>query len=491
MPRDELENITQDQDNIDNENENNLAPTELSKDQAKDMERLKERLSFIEMDENLLIALNKNNRKISKAIPNALDHFYSVIEHWPEVNDMFPSSDIKKHAQSQQEKHWQRIARGVFDHNYLQSTLTIGLTHNRIGLEPRWYIGGYAQITAHLARNLITSSFKKPFVSKKEKEDLAELFEALIKAVCLDMDLAISTYLTQRDEDYAKLLEEMTDHFDHNMSGYLRDLREASQKLMSTSDNLASISTEGLKQSEVLNMESNTAYENVNVVAAAAEELAASIKHITEQITYSDQVSIEAVEKSKSARQAIADMQETADKIGNVVNIINDIAEQTNLLALNATIEAARAGDAGKGFAVVASEVKELANQTANATAEIATQIEQVKQNVASTVKSISEVSSTIENIRETSSSISAAMEEQATATEEIVRSAQGAAQSAQNVTETSNQVSGTSRETEGEARQIGEASLRMSNETKSLREKLEYFLANIKTQGVTRQVKD
>ncbi len=73
-------------------------------------------------------------------------------------------------------------------------------------------------------------------------------------------------------------------------------------------------------------------------------------------------------------------MAEAAQKIGEVVTLINAIAGQTNLLALNATIEAARAGEAGKGFAVVASEVKNLAMQTAKATEEIGGQVRAIQQ---------------------------------------------------------------------------------------------------------------
>ena len=447
-------------------------------------ETLKTRLEFIGIGDEQRSILSKNQDLIAEVIPLALDHFYGLIEKWPEMDAMFPTAQIKAHAREEQEKHWKRIAKGEFNEKYMQSTLTIGATHNRIGLEPRWYIGGYAQVSSEMARIIIDKVCKGPFISQKLKDDLSDLFEVIMKAICLDMDLAISTYLDQKDEAYKKLLEEMADEFDQTMTVYLDDLGKSSTNLLSTSDTLSKISNDGLSQSEALNMESNSAFENVDVVASAAEELSTSIKHITEQITKSDKVSIEAVDKSESAREAITQMQETAEKIGNVVNIINEIAEQTNLLALNATIEAARAGDAGKGFAVVASEVKDLANQTANATAEIAGQIDQVKQNVNSTVESISEVAKTIENMREISSSISAAMEEQATATEEIVRSAQTAAKSSQNVTTTSEQVSKTAQKTQSEAENVNTASQTMSEQTVNLKGRLDAFILNLKTQG-------
>jgi methyl-accepting chemotaxis protein len=123
-----------------------------------------------------------------------------------------------------------------------------------------------------------------------------------------------------------------------------------------------------------------------------------------------------------------------ADRIVEVVKLINDIAAQTNLLALNATIEAARAGDAGKGFAVVAGEVKHLANQTAKATEEIGTQIGAVQEETRRAVAAIKTIGEVIDNVREISSGIAASVEEQGAATKEIARNVQRAAQGTHDV---------------------------------------------------------
>jgi methyl-accepting chemotaxis protein len=118
-----------------------------------------------------------------------------------------------------------------------------------------------------------------------------------------------------------------------------------------------------------------------------------------------------------------------ADRIGEVVGLINSIAGQTNLLALNATIEAARAGDAGKGFAVVAGEVKGLANQTAKATGDINAQITSVQGETRKAVDAIKGIGTVIDQVREISSSIAAAVEQQGAATREIASNVQLAAQ--------------------------------------------------------------
>lgn len=110
---------------------------------------------------------------------------------------------------------------------------------------------------------------------------------------------------------------------------------------------------------------------NVQIVASASEELSTSITEISQQVLNSKTITVQAQETSNMATESIQNLSQMAQKVGDVINLINDITEQTNLLALNVTIEAPRAGAAGSGFAVVASEVKKLANQTANTTPEI------------------------------------------------------------------------------------------------------------------------
>jgi len=162
---------------------------------------------------------------------------------------------------------------------------------------------------------------------------------------------------------------------------------------------------------------------NVETVAAAAEELSASIHEIASHVSRAAQVAGTAVGKAEDTTEIVGSLLTSAQKIGEVVSLINDIASQTNLLALNATIEAARAGDAGKGFAVVASEVKNLANQTGRATEEIGQQIAEVQSATHQAVAAIKEILGTINEISQASTVIASAVEEQQAATGEIARS--------------------------------------------------------------------
>ena len=123
---------------------------------------------------------------------------------------------------------------------------------------------------------------------------------------------------------------------------------------------------------------------------------------------------------TQQAKLRISELAEATDRIGDITRLITDIAEQTNLLALNATIEAARAGNAGKGFAVVALEVKNLANQTASATDEIASQIRLVQQQTADAVQAIDAITSIINDIDDVNGDVAAAVVDQTTASAEI-----------------------------------------------------------------------
>jgi methyl-accepting chemotaxis protein len=189
---------------------------------------------------------------------------------------------------------------------------------------------------------------------------------------------------------------------------------------------------------------------NVQTVASAAEELAASIREISGQVSQSSQMVGRAVSASAETRATIEALNEEVARIGSVADMISEIAAKTNLLALNATIEAARAGDAGKGFAVVASEVKQLATQTARSTGEIAQHINQVRVATGASVAAVTRIEQTVAEINAISSSIAAAVEQQGAATAEIAR----------NVTETASAatlMSGRTQEVSNEARQTGQ----------------------------------
>lgn len=172
---------------------------------------------------------------------------------------------------------------------------------------------------------------------------------------------------------------------------------------------------------------SEQASANVQTVAAAAEQLSASIREISGQVTRSTSVAGQAVIRAQETRDRVNVLADAADRIGQVVGLIQEIAAQTNLLALNATIEAARAGEAGKGFAVVAGEVKALASQTARATEDIQAQVATIQSATREAVSAIENISGVIGGVNEITVAIAAAVEEQGAATAEIARNVEEA----------------------------------------------------------------
>lgn len=164
----------------------------------------------------------------------------------------------------------------------------------------------------------------------------------------------------------------------------------------------------------------DTTNENVQSVAAAVEEMSASVEEISKNMNLSRQATDEIMKKTQSSGVATEQLVSTMRSMENIVNLIRDIAGQVNLLALNATIEAARAGDAGKGFTVVASEVKNLANQAAKATDDIAHEISQVQATSEEVAASVRSIVDSADMLSQYVTSVATAIDEQTAVTREI-----------------------------------------------------------------------
>ncbi|WP_247658215.1 methyl-accepting chemotaxis protein [Aquabacter sp. L1I39] len=252
------------------------------------------------------------------------------------------------------------------------------------------------------------------------------------------------------------------------------ELQQAAESLNATAD-------EATNEAATVAAAAQLATTNVQSVAAAIEELSTSAREIGDRLQHSSQMTEQAVSEVETTNGQINGLRTSADQIGTIVSLIDTIAGQTNLLALNATIESARAGEAGRGFAVVAQEVKELAGQTAKATADIAARINGIQDSTGDVVVSISSFSQTISELRAAAAAIAAAMEEQNATTGEVARSIQSAANGTTEVTASISAVERAAQASSAAAQQVLSSSRDLSRQAEHLRRQVRDFVRTVR----------
>ncbi|CAA7620590.1 Methyl-accepting chemotaxis protein [Candidatus Terasakiella magnetica] len=233
---------------------------------------------------------------------------------------------------------------------------------------------------------------------------------------------------SQAAEAKRQAMSDLAREIDATVRSAVEGASRAADSIRGEAEILASNAETAIGQTAQVAESSELANGNVENVAQAAGRLVGSITEINRQVSESSRIAGEAVAEAARTDATVKSLTVASSKIGEVVNLINDIASQTNLLALNATIEAARAGDAGKGFAVVANEVKNLANQTARATDEIANEITAMKAATDEAVRAIDGIVATIGRVSDALGAITSAVAEQGRATTEISDSVSQAA---------------------------------------------------------------
>ena len=273
----------------------------------------------------------------------------------------------------------------------------------------------------------------------------------------------------------------LADKFEAAVRAVVTSVSKSAVSMEENAKTFSTTATRAQTQAKAVAKASDEASSNVQTVASAAEELSASIREIGQQVSHSTKISERAVTEVGQTDTTVQGLAAAAQKIGDVVKLINDIAGQTNLLALNATIEAARAGEAGKGFAVVASEVKSLATQTAKATEDIAQQVAAIQTATDASVHAIQEIGRTIGEINQIATTIAAAVEEQDAATKEIARSVQQASRGTGEVSANIAGVSQAAGDTGAAAAQVQSAAADLAVQGDRLRAEVDKFLSELR----------
>jgi methyl-accepting chemotaxis protein len=295
-----------------------------------------------------------------------------------------------------------------------------------------------------------------------------------------ELEAAAEAGRAARDRQ-AAALDSHTQDFGTSVSGVMTSLGQSAGKMHTAASDMSEAAKRTRDSTFDAVEGANASARDLNSVAVAAEEMAASIQEIARQVAHVTTAVRMAIDRATETDTKVAGLASAEDRIADVVRLISDVAGQTNLLALNATIEAARAGDAGKGFAVVAGEVKALASQTAHATHEIATQIMAIRAATDAAVRAVREVGLAIGQVEEVATTIAAAVTQQAAATREISRSVQSVTVATTNSAQAMEQVLTIAEQTDTASRSVLVAADEVGQTADTLRVEVNDFLSAVK----------
>lgn len=438
---------------------------------------MEERLQFIKIDAQTQETIRALQSFLHQELPAALDGLYAQIRSLPETRRFFADDAHMGRAHGAQLRHWNLISSGEFDESYLKAATANGAVHARIGLEPRWYIAGYALVLEPLIHALFKQRPHKGLgfpwgfakTADHDNDATAQALVALVKCVMLDMDLVISTYFEaaeaarRRSEEEAtraeraivtssfgttlakladkdltsRLQQPMPDAYHQlqdDLNSALEQLEQAIAHVVVCAESIQASTAEISTASDDLSKRTEQQAAGLEETAAALEEIAATVSktaqgaiHATSIVATTRQSAEQGREIVLGAIDAMGSIKKSSEEIVHIIEVIETIAFQTNLLAFNAGVEAARAGEAGRGFAVVASEVRGLAQRSAEAAKEITQLITNATQGVekgvglvGDTGKALEAIVAGIGEVDYLVSDIAAGAKEQATGLREV-----------------------------------------------------------------------
>lgn len=427
---------------------------------------MRDRLAFAGLDAESCELLRRFRPMLETRLKDGLRDFFQRLQSSPEAMRHFESDHQVDRLHDLQASHWSVLTDARFDALYAERVKVLSDAEGRMGLDPRWHIAGHAVMLENLIDCLLEQLVGKSLlpVSKKREKDIADAVRAVIRLVLVDVEIAISlrinemrqkhqrALIAQREKDQAEANDligplaaalaskdltarvgdarpdvygELSTLLDQAMDALSGALERAGQRILRAEELTDTLSQDAIQLSHQVESQSQdlaAAFAELDALTESVRISAADSSLAEKAVGEARKAAEESGDVVGKAISAMSDIEESAEKIGQIIGVIDEIAFQTNLLALNAGIEAARAGDSGRGFAVVAQEVRALAQRSADAAREIKQLVTGTKSQVDAGVKMVHRTQDAIGGLVQQVASINTTVSGIAKATDEQAR---------------------------------------------------------------------